>query len=145
MLVVIGSVLCQVELGILPGFPGSRVLSTLGLPMPATSEVIVSAGALLGVAGLMALPPRTRTGAWIERLGTRPAAFSYTLYLTHFPLLALMLVEYGPLPPVFTGESIGRAVLWLVLSIAVALGMYALFEARDRARPALVAGTLPLR
>lgn len=47
----------------------------------------------LGLAALLPFlaqrPPRIRALAFIERGGTKLAAFSYTLYLTHWPLLHL--------------------------------------------------------
>lgn len=69
-------------------------------------------------------------GIWlgINKLGTRLAAFSYTLYLTHVPVLKLLRELGAPKSPSITASSIGLYILWLSLALAVAYALYYLFE-----------------
>ncbi len=122
--VVAGTLIYQEDLGILAPIPG------LWLPSPYAAQVIVAAGALLLVASLMSIAPATSTVRRIERWGTTLAAFSYTLYLTHYPVIYLLALRTGRMPPAITWTAIGRGVLWMAACAVVALGMYALFEAR---------------
>lgn len=72
------------------------------------------------------------------RFHARMADFSYSLYLTHFPIVLLLVAVLQPrlgLP--FKGQVTGAALLVFLIctvgSYAVALGSYALFERRTPA------------
>lgn len=57
------------------------------MPTAEVATVILSMGMALVLPYVTQLRPRTVTGMRINDLGTKLAAFSYTLYLTHYPLL----------------------------------------------------------
>ena len=124
LVLLAGTLIYQADLGILAPAPG------IPLPSPYPAQVIVAAGALLLIAALMSMAPTTVQGRWIERRGTLLAAASYTLYLTHYPVVYLLALRAGRMPPEFSAASVGRAVSWMSLCAVVAWVMYALFEAR---------------
>lgn len=94
-----------------------------------TANLTIAAGAMLFVAGVCRWSPSSRFVTWIERWGTTLAAFSYTLYLTHMPVLRVLASTTMQLPGIVTWYSIGRAAVWVAICVAVALVMYGLFEA----------------
>lgn len=122
-----------------------------GIPWPSWewAQLVVAAGALLLVASVAAMAPRTRGGRWIERTGGVLAAFSYTLYLTHFPVMGALRFALGPLPPqVLDGPAFLRMVDGAALALVLALAMYVLFErqtprVRRWLRTHLGGGTVP--
>ena len=59
------------------------------LPSRSVATLILSAGLALVMPALTQLRPSSSLAAAFERLGSRLVAFSYTLYLTHFPLIEL--------------------------------------------------------
>ncbi len=139
-----GTAIFQIDEHILP-VPPADVAGLL--PLASGAQLIVAIGALLLVASVVAMAPATDTARRIERAGVPLAAFSYTLYLTHYPTLWALNEWFGPLPPLLNGPSLLRAVAWVAVCCGVALGMYALFEARTprvrrwlRARFAAVLG-----
>ena len=126
-LVAAAGVACyQIGLGILPYPPDEYAI---WLPAVDLSQVIVAMGSLLFVACVIQMRPATRVGAGLERVGGRLAAFSYTLYLTHLPVLYLIGGSSRRMPPVVDGASVGRALWWIVQACGAAWVMYALFEA----------------
>ena len=92
------------------------------------AHLTLTAGALLCVVGACRGIPRTRSGRWLERCGTPLAAFSYTLYLTHFPLLYALLWSDESLPKTVTWASLYRLAWWMAVCVGAALLLYALFE-----------------
>ena len=112
----------EIDEGILPPREG------MILPVSNLAQMIVAVGALLGMASLAGLAPRTEAGRRIERAGGWAAAFSYTLYLVHYPVLTALSVCVGLLPAVMSPVAVLRALCWVAVSVAVTLGMYALFE-----------------
>jgi len=64
----------------------------------------------------------------INGLGSRLAAFSYTLYLTHVPVLKLLIGLGAPKSTSLSASSIGLYFLWLTIAMAVAYALYYLFE-----------------
>ena len=122
--VLAGTLIYQIDLGILAPIPG------VWLPPPHAAQVIVAAGSLLLVAGLMSMAPAGPAWQRVERLGTVLAASSYTLYLTHYPVVYLLALRTGRMPPVVTWQAAARGALWIAACGFVAWGMFALFEAR---------------
>jgi len=57
------------------------------MPPAEVATVVLSLGMALVLPYVAQLQPKTRRGLAINELGTKLAAFSYTLYLTHYPLL----------------------------------------------------------
>ena len=117
----------QLDFYLLPPLPGALARWQ---PSPNGAQVMEAAGTILCVACLIRMPPRTRAVAWVERQGTRLAAFSYTLYLTHVPVLYLLAGSSRKMPPFVTGPAVGRALAWMALTGTAAWGLYVLFEAR---------------
>ena len=130
LMAVAGMAAYQMDVYVLPPLPPALARWQPSLD---GAQFLEAAGVLLCVACLIQMPPRTRGAAWVERQGTRLAAFSYTLYLTHMPLL-YMLGGWGrQMPPVVTIPSLGRALAWLA-GVAVGVWMlYWLFETRTPA------------
>jgi peptidoglycan/LPS O-acetylase OafA/YrhL len=61
----------------------------LALSLP-VSRLLVAAGATVLIQQVLLLPPMGGFSKWADKTGTRLAAFSYTLYLCHFPVLKLL-------------------------------------------------------
>ena len=130
-LVAAAGVLCyQIDLLILPMPPDGYAA---WLPSLDLAQVIVAAGSVLFVACVIQMRPATRALAWCERMGGRLAAFSYTLYLIHLPVLYLIGGSSQRMPPVVDAASVGRALWWIAQACAAAWVMYALFEAHTLA------------
>ncbi len=120
-----GTVIYQLNEDVLPPVPPAV---DEWLPPSEVAQWMVSAGALALIASLVSAAPRSRAGRWIEWAGTPLAAFSYTLYLTHYPVIVALRTDLGPVKPKWTFGSVTHAVSWVVICLAVALVMYALFE-----------------
>ena len=126
----VGVVLFQMDTNVLP-WPSDTF--NPWRPAPELWLIVVAAGALLTLACLMRMPPATAPGVRVERWGTQLAAFSYTLYLTHFPVLTLLSAHAAQRTPGLDGAAAGRALVWMAVCLAVAWIMYALFEAHTPA------------
>jgi peptidoglycan/LPS O-acetylase OafA/YrhL len=61
------------------------------LPSQNTAALVLSLGIGLILTDICHRQPHSPLAVKVERLGTRLAAFSYTLYLTHYPLLNLWI------------------------------------------------------
>lgn len=64
----------------------------------------------------------------LNSYGTKLAAFSYTLYLTHVPVLKLLRELGAPKCASVDISSVSLYVLWMAIAIAVAYGLYYIFE-----------------
>lgn len=72
--------------------------------------------------------PRKTWTIRLNNLGTRLAAFSYTIYLIH-PLVQDLLTHLGaPKSAAINLTSVSLYLLWLLLGMAVSYGVYLLFE-----------------
>ena len=58
------------------------------LPSANVAVMIMTVGLALLIPAVSRLAPSSNAMVWLEKIGGRLAAFSYTLYLTHYPLLA---------------------------------------------------------
>jgi len=65
------------------------------LPPRSVCQLLLAAGIGVLIPQLACLEPRTSVSRSIERTGTWLAAFSYTLYLTHLPVLRLLSKSWG--------------------------------------------------
>jgi len=72
--------------------------------------------------------PLSRIGIKLNNLGTKLAAFSYTLYLTHIPIRDLLCYLGAPKSTSLTPHSIALYILWLCIALMTAYGVYYLFE-----------------
>lgn len=73
-------------------------------------------------------PPKHKASVAINTMGTKLAAFSYTLYLTHIPIRDLLRHFGAPKCTEVNLMSIGLYLCYLTFALAVAYGMYLLFE-----------------
>ena len=114
------------------GTPGVMQAGDIALlPVPVT-EIGLAAGSALLIPQLVAAgEPRGRAQP-IYRLGTPLAAFSYSLYLTHYPVL-VALGTIGPPAPALSAAAAAMFALRLGVALAVGLAMFWLFEARTPA------------
>lgn len=72
--------------------------------------------------------PRHGWSRWINKNGTRLAAFSYTLYLVHYPIMDL-LKHYGAVrSDNFTMASFGLFIIYILVGIVGSYLIYLLFE-----------------
>ena len=100
------------------------------LPSRDVATLILSLGLAFIVPFLAQQPPRSMKLISIEQAGTHLAAFSYTLYLTHYPMLALwdhfLKEKFSTLSP--------HTFLWFVAKLSscvlVAWLLYLPFEAQ---------------
>lgn len=73
-------------------------------------------------------PPTSSLWIRINHIGSKLAAFSYTLYLTHRPVFTLLSYLGAPKSPSLTMTSIGLFVCWVAVAMVVAYVFYCLFE-----------------
>ena len=100
------------------------------VPSKQISTLILCLGLALVLPGLIRLQPTNRFAASVERLGSRCAAFSYTLYLTHDPVI---VIWEHLMPERFTCMSLFSILCYFakVFScLLVAWLLYLPFEAR---------------
>lgn len=75
--------------------------------------------------------PQTKLACWLDKFGTKMAKFSYTLYLTHWSVLLLML-HFGANKAGFLNmHSVSIFLLGIVLSHIVAFILYLPFESQS--------------
>lgn len=77
---------------------------------------------------LIEIVPRRKWVIQLNSLGTKLAAFSYTLYLTHAPVLRLLEHLGAPKSNSVNLLSISLYVCWLGVGLIVAYMLYYLFE-----------------
>ena len=103
----------------------------------ATAALLFSA---LPLAAALLLPWLSRWGrsdSWMAAPVARMSAWSYSIYLTHFPLLLVFLARW-PVAPGDEAAATLRTVTWLALAIALAAAVYHFYEAPlMKRRPAL--------
>jgi peptidoglycan/LPS O-acetylase OafA/YrhL len=103
--------------------------SVLALPRD-VAIIALSAGIAILLAYLAPKAPQSAPMAFFERLGSTLAAFSYTLYLIHYPLIQLLtrLVK-GPFVRI---DTLSQTWFWgkVLLSMVAAWLLYLPFEAQ---------------
>ncbi len=82
---------------------------------------------------VISVKPSSRIAIKIDRVGTRLAKFSYTLYLTHYPLMNLFSYFGLPKSKVLSLESISYYVFELLVGLLVAYLIYLLSEKHTNA------------
>lgn len=81
---------------------------------------------------IIQFPPKSKIGESINTLGTRLAAFSYTLYLTHIPVRNLLIHFKAPKCASIDLTSISLYLCWIAIAMATAYAFYYLFERNTR-------------
>ncbi len=89
---------------------------------------ILSSVASLLVSYLVLSVPKTRAGIKIEQFSSRLSAFSFTLYLTHFPLMKFLSFCGFPKSPRIEIESIMLYLVAVLISFIVAYLFYLISE-----------------
>ena len=100
------------------------------MPSRDIAWVIESFGIGLFIASMVKVVPSTPWLVKFERVGPKLSSFSYTLYLSHFPTMALW-EHFGPAKyAALTIASLTFFALKIASSLAVALLLYVLFESQ---------------
>lgn len=97
-----------------------------------SQEVIYAIFCCLFVQQLILLEPKTAFSKGINTLGTKMAAFSYTLYLAH--VLVLRSLEYlgAPRSESINAYSVGLWLCWLMVALVVCYMLYLCFEKQTK-------------
>lgn len=77
---------------------------------------------------IIEITPRKTYMLALNSCGTKLAAFSYTLYLTHVPVLKLLRELGAPKSTSIDLVSVSLYILWLTIAMAVAYCLYYMFE-----------------
>ncbi len=72
--------------------------------------------------------PKSSFARVINTCGTKLAAFSYTLYLTHYPVMRLLEKLGAPKSETISCVSVSLYILWLAIAMIVAYILYWFFE-----------------
>lgn len=91
-------------------------------------RLLLSIGMALLLQQVSLLYPKSRTMGQIDSMGTSLAAFAYTLYLTHYPLL--QLGGYWGVKPAesVSADAVGFLLFEMLVCMVVAWGIYTMFE-----------------
>jgi peptidoglycan/LPS O-acetylase OafA/YrhL len=88
--------------------------------------------------------PKNKLGVFLNKFGTRLADFSYTLYLTHLPIV-YMLVHFGfPKSQSINAVSIGYYLSAIAISLVSAYAIYFVFERRTKYVKEILKMKMPL-
>ena len=118
-------------IGILQFTSVSHVGLIIGRPVPIGRtyiEVFFGIVFVICIVQIIQFPPKHRTTEVLNRIGTKFAAFSYTLYLTHIPVRDFLTYVGVPKCTSISFASISLYLCWLSVAMIVAYGMYYLFE-----------------
>lgn len=77
---------------------------------------------------VIGIVPKSKALIFLNDSGTKLATFSYTLYLTHAPLLKLLRHLGAPKSESVNLLSMSLYILWLAVGLLVAYALYYLFE-----------------
>lgn len=133
-LLLISVILIIMILIALQSVSGSHLDTGLAKYLPTTNkraiEIWFAFAVCLLIQQLVLSKPRFKISCFIERSGTKLAAFSYTLYLTH--VLVLRLLEHfgAPKSTEVNVQSVMLYVAWLCVAMLFAYIVYFFFEKR---------------
>lgn len=113
------------------------------LPSLGVTHIILSTGFGIMVPFLAQRQPRSRMGISFESWGTPLAAFSYTLYLTHYPLLNLWAFLQPQRFATIESYSFSWFIVRIILCLLVAWLLYLPFEAQTAHVRAWIRRRLP--
>lgn len=91
-------------------------------------EFIFGISSCIFIQQIILRQPKTTISKFLNRTGTKLAAFSYTLYLTHMIVLEVLLKLGIPRSPSINLYSISLYILWMGIALVVAYILYLLFE-----------------
>lgn len=97
------------------------------IPRPVL-EIVFGIVFCICLSQIIQFAPVSRFGKVLNNIGTKLAAFSYTLYLTHIPVRDLLWFLGAPKSTSITPLSITLFACWLLIAFIVAYGTYYVFE-----------------
>lgn len=105
-------------------------LSLIGNNVLLRDVIIVLFGLFFSIfiKSIIDIVPKSRFFKIINKIGTKLAAFSYTLYLTHAPVLRLLEHLGAPKCESVNIVSVSLYILWMAIAMLVAYILYYLFE-----------------
>lgn len=128
-LLVAGVVVSQLAVRNLP----LSSISEIWIPSRGLALLMMSGGLAIVLAWLSALPVPSGLAMRVERAGALFAAFAYTLYLTHYPVLSLWNL-YGPAKSAAVdGLALAVFVAKVASCLIIAWLLYLPFEGRTSA------------
>jgi peptidoglycan/LPS O-acetylase OafA/YrhL len=92
------------------------------------SHILLSTGTAILIQQLILWEPKRGWVAWVERVGTPLGAFSYTMYLVHYPIIRYLVTRGHVRQPQIDGDSVGSMLLMIAASLLGSVVMYLLFE-----------------
>ena len=110
----------------------SRARWTAWLPGTSVSQVLLGAGAAILVQQIALWHPVSRAGRCVSRCGAKAAGFSFSLYLTHWPLRFLLGYFELPVESALTISAFAKFALVCAVSLLVAWCSYWAFESRTQ-------------
>jgi peptidoglycan/LPS O-acetylase OafA/YrhL len=111
------------ELGV-----ASRSFARLDIAPPDVAKALICFGVSLALP-FLCRPGVNRAIAWLRKPAAFVSGFSYSLYLTHYPVV-MALAKVLPQSPAIDLGSMGLFVLRLAICVAVAIVFYLAFESR---------------
>lgn len=91
-------------------------------------ELIFSSAFCLLMVQLVQDIPSNKFSIKLNHIGTKLAAFSYTLYLTHIPIRDILVYLGAPKSSEINIYTISLYIMWLLLALLIAYGIYWIFE-----------------
>lgn len=98
------------------------------IPTAEVGRLLLSAGFALLIQQLVLHEPQRAWTRGIDAMGSRGAAFSYSLYLTHYPIIQLAVFAGLPQSPTLDARAFGGFGFLILCCIAAATVNYWLFE-----------------
>lgn len=98
------------------------------LPSHPFAILLMSIGLCVVLTSVSQWEPPTLWWRKVEKSGTWLAAFSYTLYLTHYPLVLLWSYYFPKRATAFDLQSLGTFFLEMLFCLAAAWVLYQIFE-----------------
>lgn len=90
--------------------------------------VLFGASFAVFIKTVIGIVPKSKAMVSLNTAGTKLAAFSYTLYLVHAPVLKLMEYLGAPKSATVNLVSVSLYIAWLAVGLAVSYLLYYLFE-----------------
>lgn len=126
--ILLGLALCAIGIFFMNElFAGARARLPFPNIDPASWRIVMTLGVLLVLRNVVAMPGRSALVRRIDAVGTRLAAFSYSLYLFHVPVLAILALAFAGGQDM-TPRALLQYGAYVVLVPAAAFGFYWLFE-----------------
>lgn len=90
--------------------------------------IVLGAAVALFILTIIELKPKNRFSNYFERMGGKLAVFSYSLYLTHYPLMEFLRYLGLPKSKAINLQSIGLFILEISIALLVGYGVYLISE-----------------